>query len=160
MKKEEFTKGTVKDIMTKKVVTASKDDPISETISLMVAKNISCVVITENKVPVGIFTERDILKKVAGTDIDIDTTPVSRVMSSPVVPIDSNLSLLPAGEMMQKYKFRRFPVTEDKKLVGIITETDMVTALVEWVKHLNWLLVNKELSIEAAINKIQEITKK
>lgn len=160
MKKEEFTKGTVKNIMTKKVVTASANDSIEKILKVIRDKSISCVVITEKKKPIGIFTERDISKKIAGKDVDTKNSLISDVMSAPIIPIDSELSLLPAGEMMEKYKFRRFPVIKDEKLIGIITETDMVIALVEWVKHLNWLLVNKELSIEAAIEKIQEISKK
>lgn len=124
---------TIAEIMTKPVATVTPSDSILHAVSVMVDKEIGCVVVLQGK-PVGILTERDILKQIR-KGIDFMHVPVKEVMSKPVVTIASTDDPLKALSMMTDRKIRRLPVVEREKLVGIVTERDLV----------RWILIHPEV---------------
>ncbi len=77
---------------------------------------------------VGIVTERDIVTKIMSPRIDLNK-PISKIGSKPVVTAAPDTKVWEAFTLMLKGKFRRLPVVEAGKLVGIVTERD----LFKWV---------------------------
>jgi CBS domain-containing protein len=124
--------GKVKDFMTKKLLTLKESASVKEAITMMAEKSISCIIITDQRnKPVGIITERDIVKKVAYIGLNPEQTRVNYIMSTPVISISSDMDIFEAMMMMQKNKFRRVVVTDSGgSLIGLITQTDLFKAII------------------------------
>jgi CBS domain-containing protein len=119
---------TVKDLMTKNVVTINSDKTVVEAAVLMSENDIGDLVVMEKNTPVGIVTERDFVRRVLAEQKPA-STKVSEVMTSPLKVIDPEASIKEAARRMVKKKIRRLPVIKDNKLVGIITAADFAKHL-------------------------------
>ena len=131
----------VSEIMSKKNVVSiqSNSEATALDISKLMAKNtIGSVLITDSKnFPIGIITERDIIKKVCIKNILPNEISYRKVMSSPVITIKSYDSIETAAQKMTNNKIKRLPVLEDnQEIVSIIGLTDIT-------KHLSKILVNE-----------------
>lgn len=113
--------------MSRPVVTVSPSARIREALSLMRAKNIGAVVVTRGEEPVGILTERDVTRLLLSMDRDeLLDAEVSRVMSSPLITCGPEKAILAAFITMHEKRIRRLPVVEAGRLVGIVTERDLL----------------------------------
>ncbi|MCP8314803.1 MAG: CBS domain-containing protein [archaeon] len=112
------------EIMRPEVVTVAPSDNIKKAIDIMITKNVGSVVVVEDGKVVGILTERDVLKKIK--DIDIDRTLVGEVMTSPVLTVMPDTFITEALALMQTRNIRRLPVMRGGRLVGIVTEIDIL----------------------------------
>jgi CBS domain-containing protein len=127
----------VSEIIPKKaVVTVDiNNNPSALDVAKLMAKHrIGSVVIIEgnnnNKKPVGIITERDILKKVSAQNKRADQVAVRHIMSSPLVSVNSIDSIDTAAEAIAKNKVKRLVVLEqDGSMVGILSISDIVKKL-------------------------------
>jgi CBS domain-containing protein len=111
-------------IMRKNVVTVQGHQTVRDALKLMVKNNIGCVVVVEGEKPVGIFTERDIICKML-EEKDLLDMHVSKIAVRPLVTVKPSTNIVTAFELMNKNKFRRLPVVEEGRLVGIVTQTDL-----------------------------------
>jgi CBS domain-containing protein len=144
-------------VMSKDVFTVSEEDNVLQVAKQMASRQFSCIVVTRMKKPMGILTERDLIQRVIVKGIDAKKTKVKDIMSSPVVSVPPEADLVPTGELMKKKKVRRFPVTDDKgKLIGLVTESDILQGIIKLVKHLDWKLVTMKISVEEYIDKLKE----
>ena len=127
----------VSEIIPKKaVVTVDiNNNPSALDVAKLMAKHrIGSVVIIEgnnnNKKPVGIITERDILKKVSAQNKSAAQVAVRHIMSSPLVSVNSIDSIDTAAEAIAKNKVKRLVVLEqDGSMVGILSISDIVKKL-------------------------------
>ena len=97
-------------------------DSVSDAAEIMAKKDVGAVIVTENKKPVGIITEKDIINRVIKTEKDPTKTLVKDVMSTPVITIDHKQTSKQALEVMRKHKIRRLAVIKGERLAGLITE--------------------------------------
>lgn len=100
---------------------------VLEAASILKEFKIGSVIITQNKKPLGIVTERDIVHKIVCMGKDAGKTKVDTIMSQPLVTIDSDKTISDAAHMMQKNNIRRLPVMEAGILVGIVSEDDLIS---------------------------------
>lgn len=119
---------TVKDIMTKNVVTIDADKTVAEAAVLMSQNDIGDLVIMEGNTPVGIVTERDFVRRVLAEGKSVNTK-ISEVMTSPLKVIDPEAPIKEAARRMVNKGIRRLPVIKDNKLVGILTAADFARHL-------------------------------
>ena len=119
---------TVKDIMTKDVVSIGVDNSVFEAAELMSSKRVGCLVIMDGEVPMGIVTERDIVRRVVAKKLPLDTK-VSEIMSTSLITVDPDASLKEAARLMSSNKIRRLPVLKQNRLVGIVVAADFVRNL-------------------------------
>ncbi len=119
----------VSQIMTTDVAVASDSATVKGAAKLMASKDISCLVTIKDDRVAGILTERDLLKRVVATKRDPDRTTVQEVMSCPVVTIPPDYSVSSASKLLERTKIRRLVVTDDGKLCGVITQTDILRAI-------------------------------
>ena len=119
---------SVKDIMTKDVATVTVEKTVAEAAELMAAKGIGCLVITQGEAPVGMVTERDIVRRIVAKKLPY-TVKVSEIMTSKLVTVDPDVSLKEAARVMSQNKIRRLPVVKLNKLVGIVVASDFVRNL-------------------------------
>lgn len=105
--------------------------PLSKAIEAMKEDEGGCAVVCEdgNRV-VGIFTERDLLTKIVGQDVDFDA-PVSNWMSPVVATLTADASIGDAVALMNDRGYRNIPLVNDGKLVGSISVFDVIGYLAE-----------------------------
>ncbi len=121
------TMRTIKEIM-KPVVNVGPKQTVLEAANLMKESNRGSLLIVEDKITVGIITERDLVIRVIAKNLP-HTTPVSEVMSSPLTTIDANITLKKAARIMGERKIRRLPVTESGKIIGVLVAFDVLRQL-------------------------------
>ena len=119
---------TVKDLMTKNVVTIDADKTVVEAAILMSKNDIGDLVVVKDNAPVGIVTERDFVRRVLAERKSVNTK-VSEVMTTPLKVIDPDAPIKEAARRMVNRKIRRLPVIKDNKLVGILTAADFAKHL-------------------------------
>jgi CBS domain-containing protein len=119
---------TVKDLMTKDVLTIDANKTVIEAAALMSQNDVGDLVVIENNTPVGIVTERDFVRRVLAVGKSTNTR-VSEVMSAPLRVIDPEAPIKEAARRMVNKGIRRLVVIKDNKLVGIITATDFARHL-------------------------------
>jgi CBS domain-containing protein len=112
--------------MVRKVITVKEDASLEEVITLMNRHEIGCLIVTKEKKPVGIITERDLLKRVLADIPELPHISVQQVMSKPVKTGKPDMELQHAVSLMVEQKIKKLPVTHDGKLVGLITLTDIL----------------------------------
>jgi len=113
-------------IMVDKVVTTKKDATVKEAVELMNKHEIGCLVVVENEEPVGIITERDLLKRVLAESKETKNMKVEEVMSTPVLYVTPNVEVEDAAKLMIQNKIKKLPVVEKGKLRGLVTLTDLL----------------------------------
>ncbi|ACP36678.1 putative signal transduction protein with CBS domains [Sulfolobus islandicus Y.G.57.14] len=117
----------VKDIMSKDLITVSPNDDVNHVVRIMLMNNIGGIPVVDNNAIVGIFTEREVLKLIASS---MFSGLVDSVMSSNVVSIGEESTILEAAKLMAMNNVRRLPVfSKNNKLIGIITAADIVKYL-------------------------------
>ncbi|MEM0128098.1 MAG: CBS domain-containing protein [Thermoplasmatales archaeon] len=117
---------SVSDVMSRNPISVSSSMSVKNAAEIMSDRKVSSLLIREDDKYVGIVTERDIVTKVAARGINASDVSVKEIMSSPLVYIDEDSPLEIAAEIMWKKKIRRLPVRREEKVVGILTENDIV----------------------------------
>ncbi|MCK4783548.1 MAG: CBS domain-containing protein, partial [Desulfobacteraceae bacterium] len=119
----------VSETMSSDVAIIASSENVKVTTELMASQDISCLVAVDNDTVVGIFTERDLLKRIVAVKRDPAQTILKDVMSSPVVTIPSDYSVLSARRLLEKTGIRRLVVMDGEILRGVITQTDILKAI-------------------------------
>lgn len=117
----------VRDVMSKDVRVVRPDTTVKEVVATMNKFNIGSIIVTQADRPVGIITERDILRRLVEQCLAPETLTARQIMTSPVTTINENTTIEEAAKIMAKKRIKRLPVTNNNKLVGIVTFTDIVT---------------------------------
>ncbi len=119
---------TVGEIMTVSVVGVGPDEPVASAVRAMVEHDIGSVLVVDGERAVGIFTERDLTRRILG-DPDLLSRPLREVMSAPVHAVRPDTDVQQAFDLMNERRVRRLAVVDGARLVGIVTERD----LIRWV---------------------------
>src|SRR3989344_4077080 len=139
---------TIGEIMSSNVVTCDVENTIQEASRIMRDKTISCLVVLKSRIPAGIITERDIVYRLVTKNLDSTKVLVKEVMSSPLKTVNPEENVYYASRMMITNHIKKLPVVKNKKLVGIITQTDLTNFFADQRK--DFILDNLRNSIKAA----------
>jgi CBS domain-containing protein len=117
----------VDDFMTKKIVSVDENETVLSAAGIMGEKRVGSVIVTRDRKPSGIFTERDLLSTfiVLGRSLD---TQVGAECSAPLKTAPAGISIHHAAKIMAAEHVQRLPITKKNKFVGIITARDLVEA--------------------------------
>jgi CBS domain-containing protein len=91
----------------------------------MTDKGVGCVIVVVQAFPVGIITERDIVRRIVAKRASFDTK-ITDVMTKTLITVEPETSLKEAARIMSSNKIRRLPVLKDNRLVGIVVASDFV----------------------------------
>lgn len=134
----------VRDILTRKgsvVISISAAESVLKASQIMNDRGIGGVVVLDHSGVVGIFTERDILRRVVAERRDPATTPVRDVMTAPVTTCRPETHLDELGTLMTERRIRHLPVLDDGGLCGVVTSGDLLAYQVAdqeiTIEHLN-----------------------
>lgn len=119
-----------KELMVKNVITIDVGKSISahDAALIMNRNRIGCLVAMDNDQIVGILTKRDLLERVLMKCKNPKETKFSEIMTKHVVVGEPNMQLAEATRLMFENKVKKLPITEGKRLVGLITLTDVARA--------------------------------
>ncbi|BCS52172.1 diguanylate cyclase domain-containing protein [Geobacter sp. SVR] len=122
------TKTKINQIISRRVISVAPETLLSEAVATMADARISCLVVTENDRPVGIFTERDLVRLAHRQTLL--GRPIREEMTSPVVTIPGALSIYEAYSLMLTNKIRHHVVVDHSgKLLGLMTQSDLINHL-------------------------------
>jgi CBS domain-containing protein len=117
----------VRDVMSRDIRVVRPDTSIKEVVATMNKFGIGSIIIVQGDRPVGIITERDILRRLVEPCLAPETLTARQIMTSPLLTISETASIEEAAKLMARKHVKRFPVLNGGKLVGIITYTDIVS---------------------------------
>ena len=136
---------TVRDMLAKKgsdVITIAPSETVLRAAELMNERGVGGLVVAERGRPVGIFTERDILRRVVAQQRDPTTTRVADAMTSPVIACAPETTVEECAAMMTAKRIRHLPVVNEQRLAGVITIGDVLAfqvseqqATIEYMHH-------------------------
>ena len=110
-----------------KIIAVDREISVRQAAKIMKDTGIGSVLVTWDKVVIGIVTDTDICRRLVGMGLDADLTPVEHIMTAPVIKIDENKTIREANAMMAREHIRHLGVTREGKLIGMISVRDMVT---------------------------------
>ena len=119
----------VRDIMQKNVITIESIKKAHDAAIILKEKEISFVVVVKEGKPIGIVSERDIVRKIVADNNDAQTTQLEIIMSKNFKWVEPNASIESAVQKMLNNNIRRLVVLENENLAGVITQTDLTEFL-------------------------------
>ena len=118
----------VRDIMTKAIIYVNTKTTVLQVAKMMEQGGIGAVLVKKDGHLSGIITDRDYATKIISHNLPSDTS-VEQIMSSPLITINYDESISAAAKRMTSKKIRKLAVTDNGKIIGLITSTDLVTQL-------------------------------
>jgi signal-transduction protein with cAMP-binding, CBS, and nucleotidyltransferase domain len=147
----------VSEIMTTNLTQATVTASILEVLEKMVAEDVGRIMITDDDVPVGIFTEKDVLRRVINANVDIRNTDIKSVMTSPVRAVREETHIIDAFSRMYRSKYRHLLVRGRRgKIIGIVSMRRILNLAVELgqgmseTRTLGDIALSPVVSVEAA----------
>ena len=117
------------DIMTPEIRYVDKKTSIKDAAIRMINEGIGALIITDNDNPIGIVTKRDIIWGVLFEKRDPEKDTVDKIMSSPMITVDSDADISIVLDTMIRNNITHLPVREGDKIVGIISDYDLIMIL-------------------------------
>ncbi|MGR3279450.1 PAS domain S-box protein [Acaryochloris marina NIES-2412] len=153
----------VHEVMTSTFIHAVPTDPVQQITQMMVEHQASCVVIVETMAgstkplyPIGILTERDIIK-CQQQELNLERTQAQDAMSTPLFLVSPEDSLWTAHTRMEHYKVRHLVVADlQGKLKGIVTQSDLLPRDQEEIHEVLELLQRQVQDLQAEYVKLQQ----
>ena len=115
----------VEDVMIKNVITVEESASIKNAAKKMSEANVGSILVTKNNEPIGIITETDFVRRYAAMGVSLSNM-VEDIMTLSLITINPNDTIWEAAESMKTHNIHKLPVIKDKKIVGIITNSDLV----------------------------------
>lgn len=120
---------SVSNLMNTRVQTDFEDQNIMSGCNIMYTNNIGSVIVVShdrNRRPLGIITERDVVRILGKLDPNLVQTPLSTLMSKPIINVKESASINDATKLMNNKKIRRLAVIDkNNKMIGILTQRDI-----------------------------------
>jgi signal-transduction protein with cAMP-binding, CBS, and nucleotidyltransferase domain len=117
---------SVAEVMNKTVITMDINTDIPAIAREMVKHDVGSVIITENEKAMGIITERDLVKGIVTEDRKPGEVNASKILSTPLLTVGPETSVVKASEIMLKANIKRLPVLENGTIIGVISNTDIL----------------------------------
>ena len=119
------------DIKGRKVFSADRAETIRAAINMLSDHEIGALLVTDGGKPIGILSERDVVRRLAESDYCSLDVPISAWMTSPILYVGLNYTLDECMSLMTHKHIRHLPVIEDGVLVGMISIGDVVKAEIQ-----------------------------
>ena len=122
---------TVREIMTRDLIEVKVTDTVTRAIKLMTDNDIGSIIVTENGKPVGILTERDIMRRVCPEKLCTKHITAGEIMKRHLVHINADAGVGQASSLMALKNVRRLLVVDNREIIGIITQKDVMRGALE-----------------------------
>lgn len=129
------TRMLVKDAMSSPVVTTDEEVPSNKIAKLMEKNYLGCLIVTnKDGKPLGIITERDLVIRVLGKNLQPATVKAKDIMTSPLATIEPEATISDAARRMSRLDIRRLGVIYKGDLVGLISSKDILGIMPELIE--------------------------
>jgi signal-transduction protein with cAMP-binding, CBS, and nucleotidyltransferase domain len=125
------TETLVRQIM-RTIISVDSKAKAKDAARLMAEKHIGSLIANRDGLPFGIVTERDMMDKIVAQGADPTKVTVSEIMTAPLATVDASATLIDAARKMIEKRVKRLVVTEHDKIIGIISQTDIVQHLADF----------------------------
>ncbi|MBI2124443.1 CBS domain-containing protein [Candidatus Pacearchaeota archaeon] len=115
-------------IMTSSVPALKKEARVEDAARLLSRTENGCIVVVEDKKPIGIVTELDFVRKIAAGKIKFNDK-INNIMTSPVTCMNPDMKLDEALKTIDTKRFRKYPVVDKGQIAGLVTKNDIVHAI-------------------------------
>jgi|TARA_B110001454_G_scaffold37965_1_gene37387 CBS domain-containing protein len=113
------------------VLVTSPDSTVYDSLALLAEHEVGALVVVDNNRPVGLFSERDYARKVILKSLSSHDVLVRAIMASPVICVDTSLTVDKAMGIMTERRVRHLPVLDDNaQLTGIVSIGDLVKDII------------------------------
>lgn len=116
-------------MMTTGVITIRKDALISDAMKKMIKRRVTSLIVEKKGRGCGIITRRDIVNKVIAHGKNPLKVKVSKIMSEPLLTIPADMEITNVARLMARIGIRRFPVIENNRLIGMVSNSDILRAV-------------------------------
>lgn len=116
----------ISEFMSTSIWTTPPDTTLQDAAQFMHSKDVGSLLVKEGKDYIGIVTERDFSRKAVAKGLDLKTARVAEVMSTPLLTLDCHERPVDANLFMAKHKIRHLPLTDEGKIVGLLSVRDLV----------------------------------
>lgn len=116
-------------VPSEKFITVERDTDVQTAAQLMRDRRISSLFVTKGTEIIGILTDTDMVWRVAAAGVDTLTTTAQQIMSAPLVTVEEDKTVLDASDLMAQKHIRHLGVTQNGKLVGMISVRDILAFL-------------------------------
>ncbi len=113
-------------LMQNSIETIDSDAPVQQAAQQMATKKVGALLVRQDEALKGIVTERDLVQKVLSEEEDTYALTTKAVMNHPLIGIDINRMIHDASDLMAEKWIRHLPVTENQKIVGILSVRDLI----------------------------------
>ncbi|MCC7299907.1 MAG: CBS domain-containing protein [Verrucomicrobia bacterium] len=115
----------------KELISVSPDTPIRDAVTKMTAKSAGTALVMDGDKLVGIFSERDVIRKVYLQEKCSKATKVSEIMSTELTTVKADTTMESCMELMTDNRIRHLPVLEDDRVIGVISIGDIVKFMIQ-----------------------------
>ena len=122
----------ISNVITRRIFEVGPETTLELVVQLMDKKRIGSVLVFERKIPKGVFTERDLLKRIAGSNPKLSTR-VGECATRPVMTAEEGIDGREAIGIMLRNRIKRLPITKSGEIVGIVTARDLVAGFAKSV---------------------------
>jgi len=133
------TKIPVREIMSTKVVSSQQDETVQKVAHRMKDNEVGSTIIMSGDEVVGIVTERDIVRKVVAKDMPVDRVKAEEIMTSPIIEVVPDLEINEVARKMRKNEVKKLPVVDNGKVMGVVTQSDLIAVTPEFAEILSEL---------------------
>lgn len=145
------SKMLVKDVMSSPVITIDENTPANQVAALMDKHGLGCIIVTSKEgKPLGIITERDLVRRILAKNVKPDSIKAKEVMTSPLITIEPDEKISEAARRMSGLNIRRLGVVYKGQLVGILSSKDVLAVMPELIE-----IIQEQALIEGE-NRAQE----
>ena len=116
-------------VPSEKFITVTRDTDVQTAARLMRDRHINSLFVTNGKDIIGILTDTDMVRRVVAAEVNTLTPAVEKIMSAPILTIEGDKTVLDASDLMAHKRIRHLGVTQDGKLVGMISVRDILAFL-------------------------------
>ena len=117
------------------IISCTADTPVREAVRLLASKRIGAIPVMDGGRVAGIFSERDVIYRLADEGDACLSRPLGEVMTSPAITVDRSSAVLDALALMTKRRIRHLPVVDGEAMCGFISIGDLVKARLDEIEH-------------------------
>jgi len=141
----------VKDVMSSPVITIDENAPANRVAELMDKHGLGCIIVTSKEgKPLGIITERDLVRRVLAKNIKPNSFNAKEVMTSPLITVEPDEKISEVARRMSRLNIRRLAVMYKGQLVGVLSSKDVLGVMPELIE-----IIQEQALIEGE-NRAQE----
>jgi len=142
--------------MVTNLITIDAGDTVKKAAELMDKNDIGCLIVVSYGNPIGIVTERDMLRRVLLQKRDLGKTKVGYIMSAPLITSSPETDIRDAVRLMNERRTKKLPVIEEGQLIGLISLTDIIRSLAYFEHVISSLCARCQLGKQQQVNVIEQ----